>query len=160
MLGRTYDNQNCSAARALEIIGERWSLLIMRDAIFRGHTKFTEFQRQLGIAPNVLASRLESFVAAGLMRTRRYTEHGDLHEYVLTPKGLDLQPVIIALTRWGDRWAAPDGPPVIFRHNACGGHVDQRLSCADCGTSPPPADVRATPGPGLSKTARRETTAS
>ena len=148
MLGRTYDNQNCSAARALEIVGERWSLLIIRDAAFRGTTRFSEFQRNLGIAPNVLTSRLERFVKAGLMQARPYSDNHVLREYVLTPKGLDLQPVIIALTAWGDRWAAPHGPPVVFEHEGCGGQINQRLGCEACDTMPTPTQVKTRPGPG------------
>lgn len=144
MLGRTYDNQNCSIARTLEFVGERWSLLIIRDAIFRGLTKFTEFQRSLGIAPNILANRLEGFVAAGLMQARRYSDQHDHREYTLTTKGLDLQPVIIALTAWGDRWAAPGGPPIVYRHR-CGGQVHQRLECAACNEVPEAGDVTAEP---------------
>lgn len=136
MLGKTYEEQNCSAARALEAVGERWSLLIVRDALFRGMTRFSEFQRSLGVASNVLASRLESFVAAGIMEVRAPAGAREHREYVLTEKGLSLQPVIVALTAWGDRWAAPAGPPIVFRH-ACGGELRQRLICEACG-----ADVR------------------
>src|SRR5450755_1606952 len=107
MLGRTYEGQNCSAARALEVAGERWSLLVIRDALFRGITRFSDFQRSLGVAPNILATRLDSFVGAGLMELRQYSERPPQHEYLLTGKGRDLGPVIIALTAWGDRWAAP-----------------------------------------------------
>jgi DNA-binding HxlR family transcriptional regulator len=149
MLGRTYDDQNCSVARSLEIVGERWSLLILRDAIFGGSTRFSEFQRNLGIAPNILAHRLEGFVAAGLMDTRRYSDQHDHHEYVLTAKGLDLQPVIIALTAWGDRWAAPHGPPIVYEHQDCGGRIHQQLSCTACDVVPGPAEVTVRPGPGL-----------
>jgi DNA-binding HxlR family transcriptional regulator len=149
MLGRTYDNQNCSAARALEVIGERWSLLIVRDALFGGLTRFAEFQRNLGIAPNILASRLDSFVAAGLMEPRRYSEQHEHREYVLTEKGRDLQPVIIALTAWGDRWAAPHGPPVVYEHVDCGGPIGLQLHCATCDAVPEPADVQVRPGPGF-----------
>ena len=148
MLGRNYDNQNCSAARALEVVGERWSLLVVRDAIFRGTTKFSEFQRDLGIAPNILTSRLDSFVEAGLMEARRYSDQHDHREYVLTKKGLDLQPVIIALTAWGDRWAAPEGPPVVYKHEECGGRIHQQLRCTGCDAVPKPAQVRARLGPG------------
>jgi DNA-binding HxlR family transcriptional regulator len=148
MLGRTYDRENCSAARTLEIVGERWSLLIIRNAMFAGSTRFTEFQRQLGIAPNILSSRLDRFVEAGLMRTRPLTEDAQTREYVLTGKGLDLQPVIIALTEWGDRWAAPQGPPITYQHAGCGGRLHQRLSCEDCDAAPAPAQVRTRPGPG------------
>src|SRR5712691_11016406 len=94
MLKRTYDGQNCSAARALELVGERWSLLIMRDALFAGHTRFGDFQRSLGVAPNILTARLGGFVAAGLMERRRYSEHPEHYEYLLTGKGRDLAPVI------------------------------------------------------------------
>jgi DNA-binding HxlR family transcriptional regulator len=151
MLGRTYERENCSAARALEVVGERWSLLIIRDAMFRGSTRFTEFQRQLGIAPNILASRLERFVESGLMVTRPLggaTGDQETREYVLTPKGRDLVPVIIALTAWGDRWSAPDGPPIIYVHEGCGGEVHQQLRCESCGATPPPDEVTVRRGPG------------
>ena len=141
MLGRTYDREVCSAARALEIAGERWSLLILRNAAFGGMTRFTDFQDSLGIAPNVLAARLEHFVAEGLMTaSRASTGH---EEYHLTSKGLDFKPVIIALTEWGDRWAAPDGPPVVFEHHQCGGHVVPGLTCEGCGESPAPDEITA-----------------
>jgi DNA-binding HxlR family transcriptional regulator len=148
MLGRTYDDQNCSAARTLELVGERWSLLILRDAILTGTTRFSEFQRILGVAPNILANRLEGFVAAGLMETRRYSDKHDHHEYVLTDKGLDLQPVIIALTEWGDRWVAPHGPPVVLEHHNCGGRVHHQLTCTTCGVVPGSVEVIVQAGPG------------
>ncbi|MEO8550260.1 MAG: helix-turn-helix domain-containing protein [Kofleriaceae bacterium] len=119
MLGHLYERQNCSAARALELVGERWSLLILRDAMFRGSTRFSQFQESLGIASNVLAKRLESFVDAGLMTRSHGAEHPD---YTLTKKGLDLKQVIIALTEWGDRWITPG--PVIF----CAGPDGQRVT--------------------------------
>jgi DNA-binding HxlR family transcriptional regulator len=150
MLGRTYNNQVCSAARALEVVGERWSLLIIRDAMFAGISKFSDFQRHLGIAPNILASRLDGFVTAGLMEVRRYSDQH--HEYVLTEKGLDLQPTIIALSDWGDRWAAPDGPPVVYRHHDCGGRLDLQLRCRSCQDSVTSAHVTTQPGPGLRRT--------
>ncbi|GAA2778233.1 helix-turn-helix domain-containing protein [Nonomuraea dietziae] len=109
MLGRTYDTQVCSAARALEVVGERWSLLIVRDALFAGATRFADFQR-LGIATNILAKRLDSLVDSGILERRSSGEQPDRAGYAVTQKGLDLAPVIIALTQWGDRWAAPDGP--------------------------------------------------
>lgn len=148
MLGRTYDRENCSAARALEIVGERWSLLIIRNAMFAGATRFTEFQRQLGVAPNILSSRLDRFVEAGLMQTRPLTQDHETREYVLTDKGRELQPVIITLTEWGDRWAAPDGPPVVYEHAGCGGRVHVHLRCDNCDTEPGPGLVTARPGPG------------
>ena len=147
MLGRTYEREHCSAARALEVVGERWSLLIIRNAMFAGATRFTEFQRMLGVAPNILASRLERFVAEGIMRTRPIAGD-DAHEYVLTDKGRELQPVIIALTEWGDRYAAPEGPPVFYLHEHCGGAVRQRTMCEKCHGALAPAEVTPLFGPG------------
>src|SRR5215207_2491189 len=107
MLGRTYDAEVCSIARALEVVGERWSVLIVRNALFAGATRFADFQRSLGIATNVLASRLDGFVEAGIMRRHRYSEQPEAYEYLLTEKGRDLAPALIALTAWGDRWSSP-----------------------------------------------------
>ena len=149
MLGRTYERENCSAARALELVGERWSLLIMRDAMFAGARRFTEFERSLGIASNVLAARLERFTENGLMESRRAPDGGEVREYVLTPKGLDLEPVILALSAWGDRWAAPDGAPIVYEHERCSGSVHLELRCETCGVSLPPGEIVAIPGPGM-----------
>ena len=107
MLGRTYEGQNCSAARALELIGERWSLLIVRDAVFGGTTRFADFQRSLGIARNILAARLDRFVDEGIMERRLYSERPAHHEYVLTERGRELGPVLKALFDWGRRYTAP-----------------------------------------------------
>lgn len=148
MLGKTYDTQVCSAARALELVGERWSLLIIRDALFAGSTRFNDFRR-LGIATNILASRLDGFVEAGIMERRNASTNPDHFEYVLTPKGADLAPVIITLTEWGDRWAAKNGRPIIYTHAACGGEVTQQTSCARCGQVHDPTEVRVRPGPGM-----------
>jgi DNA-binding HxlR family transcriptional regulator len=125
MLGRLYDNQDCSAARTLELIGERWSLLILRDAMFRNYTHFSQFQKSLGIATNILAKRLESFVAAGIMEQRQPGASGERTEYLLTQKGLELKPVIIALTEWGDKWVQPG--PVVFRNESDGQPVELQL---------------------------------
>jgi DNA-binding HxlR family transcriptional regulator len=152
MLGKTYDGQICSMARALELVGERWSLLILRDALFAGVTRFGDLQHNLGIATNVLASRLDGFVAAGIMERRPLAGQTDQHEYVPTDMGRDLGGVLVALTEWGDRWAAPEGPPILFRHadeEGCGGAVTAQLACAGCGLVAEPTDVRATPGPGM-----------
>jgi DNA-binding HxlR family transcriptional regulator len=143
MLGRLYEHEDCSAARALEIAGERWSMLILRDAFFRGTTRFSDFQRSLGMAPNVLAKRLDDFVGAGIMEMQSPDSGGEHREYHLTEKGLDFKPVVLALSAWGDRWAAPDGPPVAFEHSACGGRVAQRLHCKKCGATPKLSQVRA-----------------
>jgi DNA-binding HxlR family transcriptional regulator len=142
VLGRLYEDEVCSAARALEAVGERWSLIIIRNAMFAGTTRFTDFQRSLGVASNVLAKRLDSFVAAGLFELRPSLATGHA-EYFLTPKGLDLKPVVIALTEWGDRWAAPDGPPVTYEHEDCHGRVELRMRCTRCDQDPPAAKVGA-----------------
>lgn len=148
MLGKTYERENCSAARALEHVGERWSLLIIRDALFRGRRQFAEFQRCLGLASNVLATRLDAFVAAGIMERRTYSSHEDHYEYLLTDKGRDLAPVVIALTAWGDRWAAPNGPPILYRHGDCWGEVAHSLVCSGCGQLVGAEAIEAEPGPG------------
>ena len=149
MLGRTYDHEVCSIARALEVVGERWSLLILRNALFAGSTRYSDFQRSLGVASNVLQTRLDGFVEAGLMRRNRYSDSPELYEYVLTESGRGFAPSLIALTEWGDRFAAPDGPPVLYRHAACGSEVRSALVCASCGRLHEPVDVEALPGPGM-----------
>ncbi len=145
MLNYLYDNQVCSAARALELVGERWSLLILRDALFAGRTRFSDFQRSLGVAPNILAKRLDGFVKAGIMTTRPHGPHPHHREYELTPRGLDFKPVVIALTEWGDRWAAPEGPPIVYQHEDCGGRVGVHLRCRACGKEPKVNEVVAKP---------------
>jgi DNA-binding HxlR family transcriptional regulator len=149
MLGKAYDNEVCSIARALEVVGERWSLLILRNALFAGSTRYSDFQRSLGLASTVLQSRLDSFVEAGLMRRHRYSEQPTLYEYLLTEKGRGFAPSLIALTEWGDRFAAPDGPPIRYQHPACGSEVHSEVVCARCGTLHDPSDVQALPGPGM-----------
>ncbi|WP_154792245.1 winged helix-turn-helix transcriptional regulator [Occultella kanbiaonis] len=149
MLGNSYDSQVCSISRTLELVGERWSLLIIRNAAFAGMTRFGQFRRSLGIATNVLQSRLDGFVEAGLMERRPTREQPSTAEYVLTRKGHDLVPALVALTAWGDRWAAPDGPPIIYHHTGCGGTVAPQLTCTTCGALADPTQVEAHPGPGM-----------
>lgn len=149
MLGKTYDSQVCSIARALEVVGERWSLLIIRDALFAGVTRFSDFQHNLGIATNILTARLDGFVAAGVMERRPHSAQPDQHEYVLTEKGRDLAAALIALTEWGDRWAAPGEPPIVYRHAECGGAVTHQIVCDTCGPVHDPAQVRVQIGPGM-----------
>ena len=149
MLGKTYDTQVCSIARALEVVGERWTLLILRDALFAGTTRYTEFQRGLDIATNVLSDRLDSLVQQGLMVRRGAMSDENGIEYTLTDKGRDLAPALLALNEWGDRYAAPDGPPMVYSHAACGGAIRAALVCSGCGRRPGPAEVAASPGPGM-----------
>ena len=133
MLGKTYDSQVCSIARSLEVVGARWSLLIIRDALFAGSTRYSDFQRSLGIATNILKDRLEGLVDAGIMRRHQYSQQPELYDYLLTEKGRDLAPALIALTEWGDRWAAPDGPPICYSHTVCGSAIGHEVVGARCG---------------------------
>ena len=144
MLHNTYDGQTCSVARALEIVGERWTLLIVRDA-FMGIRRFDDFQRSLGVARNVLNTRLQRLVEAGVFERHRYQERPERFEYRLTEMGEDLWPAIVALMRFGDRHCAgDDGPPVRLTHAGCGGAVSEHGSCAACGAPVAPRDARAT----------------
>jgi DNA-binding HxlR family transcriptional regulator len=152
MLGNTYDGQVCSIARSLELIGERWTILIIRDA-FLGVRRFDDFQRSLGIARNVLQGRLERLVGSEILERVRYQEHPNRFEYRLTEKGLDLWPVVVALLAWGDRHLAPAGPPVMLEHRGCGGRVNDRRICEACGALLDPRDARARRGPALADAA-------
>jgi DNA-binding HxlR family transcriptional regulator len=143
MLDRTYPDQVCSIARSLEVVGERWSLLIVRDA-FLGRSRFSEFQRSLGIARNILTQRLAHLVDEGVL------EHRDDGAYVLTAKGRELGPALHQLLKWGDRhYAPPAGPPRLTLHRGCGGRVEGDMVCERCGEHVRPAELEVVPGPGL-----------
>jgi DNA-binding HxlR family transcriptional regulator len=125
-----FDNRECPVAQSLEIIGEWWSLLIVRDA-FRGLRRFETFQASLGIARNMLSRRLKALVAAGILERRPYSERPRRYEYRLTEKGRDLMPVMISLMGWGNRWTAPAaGPTVLLVDRATGKPVAPHLSLA------------------------------
>lgn len=147
MLGRDYTDQHCSVAGTLGLIGERWTLVIVRDA-FLGVRRFDEFQSRLGIARNVLQARLERLVEEGILRRSRYQERPERFEYRLTAKGVDLWPIVVALMQWGDRHVNPDGPPVVLEHRGCGGALDERRRCSRCGADLEAWDVVPRPGPG------------
>ena len=132
MLGNDYKNQVCSVAGALEVVGERWSLLIVRD-VFLGLRRFDQIQANLGIARNVLQTRLERLVEAGIVRKRPYQERPLRHEYRLTEKGADLWPVLVSLLKWGDKYAIEGERPMILQHRDCGGELDDRRRCVVCG---------------------------
>jgi DNA-binding HxlR family transcriptional regulator len=148
VLGKTYDSQVCSIARTLEVVGERWSLLIVRDALFTGATRYSDFQRSLGIATNVLATRLDGFVATGIMRRHMYSEQPELYEYLLTGKGRALAHAVVALAEWGDHWVTDGAPPTRYVHSVCGTGVSQQTTCAHCGSVDDPAEIEAVIGPG------------
>ena len=148
MLGRTYESQRCSVARTLELVGERWTLLIVRDA-FLGVTRFGDFAERLGIARNVLQDRLQRLVEAGVLERVPYQQRPLRHEYRLTETGLDLWPALVALMQFGDKHlAGPEGPPLLMRHRGCGGGVDDRRCCERCGAALTAHDVESLPGPG------------
>ena len=145
MLRRTYDTQHCSIASALEAIGERWTLLILRDA-FLGTRRFDDFQRSLGIARNVLTARLKRLTDEGLLERRRYQERPDRYEYRLTQKGIDLWPVLFTLMRYGDKHVVEGMPPTRVEHRDCGSSIDDHMCCPKCGVQVGPHDVVARRG--------------
>jgi DNA-binding HxlR family transcriptional regulator len=147
MLGRTYEGQNCSIAKSLELIGERWTMLIVRE-VFLGNRRFDEMAAHLDIARNVLTARLTRLVDEGVLTKVRYQERPERFEYRLTEKGIDLWPVIVSLLQFGDRYYAPDGPPMVLIHKDCGGHVDEHRTCDTCGRRLTARDVTGRPGPG------------
>lgn len=152
---RRIDPVNCSVARALSVVGERWSLLIVREAL-DGATRFSDFRDRLGIASNLLATRLDSLVEAGVLQRIPYQEPGarQRHEYRLTDRGLDLRPTLVALLEWGDKYLAdPEGPSVVVRHQSADNEHDCEepvrivLECAAGHTHLPPSAIHRTPGP-------------
>ena len=125
---RSFDEMNCSIARALDVIGEWWTLLVVREA-FRGVRRFDGFVERLGIAPNILTARLRRLVEHGILEERPYQERPPRVEYRLTAKGRDLYPTLVALMQWGDRWVLPGGARVEVRHRDCGAPVRAELRC-------------------------------
>jgi DNA-binding HxlR family transcriptional regulator len=146
---KSFADMDCSVAQCLEVVGEWWSMLIVRDA-FLGVTRFDDFQRRLGISRNILQQRLARLVDAGVLARDPYSEHPPRHDYRLTDKGRDLWPVLTAMRQWGDRHAAPSGPPLEVVHKNCGAASDAVLVCGSCGERIGPRDVvaRARPGHG------------
>jgi DNA-binding HxlR family transcriptional regulator len=145
MLKRDYEGQNCSIARTLEIVGERWSLLIVRDA-FLGLRRFDQFQESLGIARNVLTDRLNRLVEEGILERVRYSERPERFEYRLTRKGRDLQIALVGLRQWGDKYAS-DKPPRVMRRKADRKPVVAALVPKGAAVLRP-EEVETVPGPG------------
>ena len=149
VLRSDYPGQFCSIAKSLEVIGERWSLLIIRD-VLNGNRRFGQLQQSLGVARNVLSARLQRLLDEGILERRAYQESPPRHEYFLTEKGLDLWPALIALQGWGDKYSSgEEGPPMLIVHKRCGGRVSDRGICEECGETLGARDARAMPGPGL-----------
>jgi DNA-binding HxlR family transcriptional regulator len=133
----------CSIARALTVVGERWTLSIVREA-FAGAHRFDDFRKRLGIARNILSARLRSLVEHGVLERRAYQQSPPRFEYRLTPMGNDLYPVLVSLLGWGDRWLAGDeGAPLTLTHRPCGHAAHPELTCGHCGDALRPEDVRA-----------------
>lgn len=138
---------HCSVAQCLEVVGEWWTMLIVRDA-FLGVRRFDQFQERLGISRNILNQRLNWLVEQGVLDKVRYNEHPPRYEYKLTPRGRDLWPVLNAMRQWGDKHAAPYGPPMRLVHRSCGKTTEALLTCSQCGERLSPREVRAIAGPG------------
>ncbi|MBF6193794.1 helix-turn-helix domain-containing protein [Nocardia implantans] len=143
----SFEEMNCSLAQCLEVVGEWWTLLIVRDALF-GVTRFDDFRARLGIARNVLTQRLEHLIEHGVLTREPYQDNPVRYDYRLTPKGRSLWLVVTAMRQWGDEWAAPDGPPVQTLHTTCGHLATVEPVCSVCGERIAVRDLRPVLGPG------------
>jgi DNA-binding HxlR family transcriptional regulator len=142
-------HESCSVARPASLLGDPWTLVILRQAFSRVR-RFDDFQRQLGISRSLLSDRLNLLVGAGILRREPYKDEiRTREEYRLTQKGLDLYPALMALREWGDKYMADDGPPIRLRHRDCGGEPRISLRCDSCGEEIGARDAEAAPGPGL-----------
>ena len=138
---------NCSIFRAMDVLGDRWTMLVLREA-FVGVRRFTEMQRDLGVARNVLTDRLNHLVAIGVLERRQYQERPVRHEYRLTDMGKQLQPAILTLMHWGDQYLAPHGAPTLIEHTGCGHETEPLLVCSHCREQLDTRNVVGKPGPG------------
>lgn len=139
--------EHCTVARTLDVIGDRWTVLVLRDA-FYGLRRFDDFVADLGIARNILTDRLNRLVEHGVLVKQRYEERPPRYEYRLTDKGRDLLPVVLALAAWGDRWTLrEDDPPVTFEHRACGHEADPQMVCGHCREPLVLGQIRVEPNP-------------
>jgi DNA-binding HxlR family transcriptional regulator len=148
----SFSGMACSIARTLDVIGEPWSPLILRD-VWVGMSRFEQLQADLGISRKVLTERLNHLVEQGVLERRPYDQR-PRYEYVLTRKGLELVDLLMVMKGWGDRWLAGEaGPPVLYRHHACGKIADVELRCDHCGEPMCAGDVDLLPGPGVAGSA-------
>lgn len=150
MLPSEYEEQNCAIARSLEVVGERWTMLIVRDAML-GIRRFEDFQARLGTSRTVLTARLSQLVERGVLERVLYQHRPDRYEYVLTERGVALWPVLIALAQWGQPLTST-GAPRIFRHHSCASPVHGEVRCPDCGEQLVPDDVLSVPRAGAELT--------
>ena len=137
-------DQTCPVARSLSVLGDRWTMLVLREAFWRVR-RFEQFQERTGAPRPVLAERLKMLVDEGVFERRQYSERPDRYEYRLTEKGLDLYPVVISLLEWGERWMTDEHtPPVIeLRHRTCGATIHPHLACPSCGDPLTARDIEA-----------------
>ena len=148
-LGLSHRFDGESVGRALTLLGERWTMLVMRESFF-GVRRYGQLARNLKIPRPTLSSRLRTLVDAGLLERVQYAQDPDRYEYRLTESGRDLFPAIVTLMRWGDRHlAGPEGPPIVLRHDACGEIADPQLVCKHCGQEVDAHNVTPEPGPGF-----------
>jgi DNA-binding HxlR family transcriptional regulator len=144
----SFAGMQCSIAQTLEIIGEHWTMLVLRDC-FLGFRRFDDFVARLGIARNVLSARLDTLVDAGILERRPYDEGRRRYDYVLTDKGLALWPVLTTLRQWGDEWLLGKGnEPILLEHRDCGDLSHAVMTCDSCGKTLDAGSARAVPGPG------------
>ncbi|MBO3747793.1 helix-turn-helix transcriptional regulator [Streptosporangiaceae bacterium NEAU-GS5] len=144
----SFADYRCSLSRSLELMGDWWTMLILRD-LYLGINRFDDLVEDIGISRNLLTTRLGDLVAHGLAERRAYQEHPPRFEYVLTEPGAELVPIVLALTAWGDKWAPPpEGQPLVFRHDRCGQIFTPRVSCDACGEPIVADEVTTLPGPG------------
>jgi DNA-binding HxlR family transcriptional regulator len=149
MRWRDVGEQTCSIARALSVVGDRWTLLVLREAFLRTR-RFEDFQERTGAARNVLSDRLEKLAGHDVLERRPYQERPTRYEYRLTDKGLDLYPVMMALVGWGDRWLDDGrGQPIEHRHKQCGHLMHMEAVCSECGERLDPRSVEVQLGPAL-----------
>ena len=147
MLGRDYTDQICSISRSLEVVGERWTLLVLRDVLLGKH-RFDELVDSLGITRTVLTQRLRHLIDEGVLERTVYQQRPERFAYHVTDKGRALTPVIAHLLWWGDTYyPEPAGPPRLLLHRGCGGPVQPHFSCGNCGTELRASDIATAPGP-------------
>ena len=144
----SFASMHCSLARSLDVVGDWWSPLIVRD-LFLGLDRFEQLVADLGISRNLLTDRLQTLISGGVVAKEAYSEHPPRNRYVLTQAGREFVPVLMALTAWGDRWATPEGgPPLRLHHVTCGADTIPTVTCSVCGGLLAPEDIRTGPGPG------------
>ncbi|GAB7191876.1 helix-turn-helix domain-containing protein [Kineococcus sp. NUM-3379] len=147
MRQKSFAEMHCSLARSLEVVGDWWTPLVLRD-LFLGLDRFEQLVADLGISRNLLTDRLDTLVAGGVVAREQYQDNPPRSRYVLTGAGRELVPVLLALTAWGDRWLSGGEPPVLVHHEACGATATAVVCCSGCGGALSADEVSVSPGPG------------